>query len=188
MAYGLKYTTTYCDVYGVQCQVRIFEDDYIGASTELEAQTTPFLLTYEATSDFKFEPIRPSSASINLVLGNGLEFDEIWTADERKYKIEHYINNILDWTGFVVPNGYSHNFTGGLYYATLEATDGLGLLEGVVFRDSNTGLPYGNTDLTYNDDFEFPFVLIRVHKYLYSTYCCSVTGVYLWHSYHASAL
>ena len=35
---------------------------------------------------------------------------------------------------------------------------------------------------------KFSFCTYPVKKYLYSTYCSSVTGVYLWHSYRASAL
>lgn len=160
MAYANKYSTTYCDQFNRTCQVFILQNNYVGGVTELEAQTTPFTTSYDASSDFKFEPIRPSSAEVNLMLGNGVELEELWTADEREFKIEHFCNSQLKWSGFIIPNGFSYNLTGGVYYATLEASDGLSLLESLPFLDDNTGEAYGTTDLTFNTEFSFPFILI----------------------------
>lgn len=160
MAHTRKYSTTYCDVFGRQCQVFILERDYTGVVTELSASPEPFLITYESGSDFKFDTIRSSSAIVNFILDDSLNLDEIFSADERKYKLEHYIDNVLDWVGYVLPNGYSYNFTGGKYEASLEATDGLTSLDSFAFLDDNLGVPYGTSDLTFNNEFLFPFILI----------------------------
>lgn len=167
MALANKYKTTYCDVYGRTCEAFILQEGYVGAVTELDAQTTPFTISYDAGSDFKFEPIRASSASLNLVLGNGVDLAEFWTQNEREYQIAHYISGVLDWIGWVIPNGFSYQLTGGLYYAELEATDGLETLDAAKFWNESTSSNYGIDDLgAYHtrQQFDLIFVLTECLK------------------------
>ena len=100
-------------------------------------------------------PIRASSYDVNMVFDerDGVGLRKLWTADERQFKVESYIDGDLDWTGYVIPNGFNYSFTGGLYYAQITASDGLGTLEDYIFRDETNNKPYGNSDLTYNDGF-----------------------------------
>lgn len=159
--YVEKYYHQYCNTLDQVCRISILQDGYVGDSTEVEGQEVPFSLSYENSGDFKFEPIRPSKATVALVFGtgNGVDFEDLWTADEREFKIEHYVNSVLVWTGFVIPNGFGYEFSGGLYYASLEAADGLSLLEDIPFTYA-PGETYGTQDLTYNDGFLFPWVLM----------------------------
>lgn len=161
MAYGEKFYHSYCNSFGVACKVSILQNDYVGAATELEGQSVPFVKTYESTSDFKFDPIRPSTGEVRLAFGTGndIEFEDFWTADEREFKVEHFINSALDWVGYVIPNGFQHELRGGIYFGSLLAADGLSTLENIPFA-YNDGEPYGTQDLTYNNGFEFPWVLI----------------------------
>src|SRR5690606_6918235 len=154
-----KYFHAYCNSIGQVCRVSILQQDFVGPPQEVDAQPVPFRKTYENSSDFKFEPIRPSKASVSLLFGNGIDMEELWTADEREFKVEHYINGELDWVGWVVPNGFAYEFTGGLYYAEIEAADGLSLLEDIPFTYV-PGENYGTQNLTYNDGPLFPFILI----------------------------
>lgn len=161
MALANKYKTTYCDVYGDECIAYILQEGYVGSVTELDAQTTPFTISYDSGSDFKFEPIRASKASLNLVLGNGTDLDEFWTQNEREYQIAHYIDGVLDWIGWVIPNGFSYQLTGGLYYAELEATDGLETLDASPFWNDATEKPYGIDDISaYHTAEQFQCILI----------------------------
>ncbi|MHB1167456.1 MAG: hypothetical protein ACYC0N_02810, partial [Carboxydocellales bacterium] len=58
----------------------------------------------------------------------------------------------------------SFELRGGLYYASIQASDGLSTLQSLDFLNDNTGKHYGLDNLTYNDrpdnKFEFPFILI----------------------------
>src|SRR5690606_5981645 len=117
-----KYFHDYCDDYGTPCKVSILERDYEGESIEVQAAEDPFLIVYESESDFLYEPIRPSRAEINLVLGKGITMEDIWTADEKKYKVIHYVDGAIDWAGFIIPDGFEHELKGGIYYATLKAS------------------------------------------------------------------
>lgn len=154
-----KYYILYCNSVGITCRVSILEDGFVGTAIEVVGQPVPFLKVYENSSDFKFEPIRASKATVAMVFGDGIDFEELWTADERQFKIEHYIDSDLDWVGYVIPNGFGYEFTGGLYYAEIEASDGLAGLEDIPFAYTD-GEPYGTQDLTYNNGFEFPWILI----------------------------
>jgi hypothetical protein len=162
MAYIERYYHEYCDAFGASCRISIQEDDYVGASTELEGQPNPFVLTYESESDFKYDPIRASSAEIFLTLGtgNGVDFEEFWTSDERKFKIEHTIESQLDWVGYLIPDGFGYELRGGVYYVAIQCSDGLSSLAGYEFKSDVTNSPYGTQDLTYNNGFEFPWILI----------------------------
>jgi hypothetical protein len=155
-----KYYISFCTKDGRPAKVSILKNNYVGSSIEFIGQPVPITINYDSDEDFKFSPIRASSCDINMVFDENLSFEEIWTADEREFKVELTIEGILEWTGYIIPNGFQYSFTGGKYYATATASDGLGTLADYAFRDSTTNKPYGNSDLTYNDGFKFPFSLI----------------------------
>lgn len=161
MAYVEKYYIDYCDDFGTSKRVSILQRDYVGASVQLLADVNPFTLIYDTKDDFKFTALRPSAASINMIFGSGdgIDFDEFWTSDDKEWQIKHIIGVSLDWIGYVTNDGFGYELKGGLYYAKLTATDGLKTLEGIAFTDDNQK-PYGNQDLTYNNGFEFPLVLV----------------------------
>ena len=161
MAYGKKYVHNYCNNEGVNCQVAVLEVDYIGPEIELLSAPVPFRKTYSNSSDFKFDPIRSSTGTAVFIfsVGDEIDFEQFWTADEKKFQILHTINGLVDWLGFIIPNGFAYEFKGGVYEGKLTANDGLAKLADIPFA-VNENLPYGTTDLVYNNGFEFPFSLI----------------------------
>jgi len=160
MAYNEKYFLTYCTPLGVPCRISIKHIDFVGTAIELIGQDAPITFSYDNGEDFKFEPIIESEASVNLIFDDAiLSFEELWTSNERTFRVDHIIDGNLDWTGFVVPEGFYYNLKGGYYPVVLKARDGLATLEGILFKtDSNQF--YGVQDLAYNNGAEFPFVLI----------------------------
>lgn len=162
MAFSERYFLTYCDKFGNNFRTSVLWEDFEGSATELTGQPNPVNITYENSDEFKFQPIIPSTLEMGFVFDSegDVQFEEFWTIDEKTAKVEHYKNTVLQWSGFVVPNGFEYDFIGGKYYANITAVDGLATLEGILFRDPNTNEPYGLTDLTYNDGFSFPFILI----------------------------
>lgn len=160
MAYNEKYFLTYCTPLGVPCRISIKHIDFVGTPTELIGQENPITISYDNGDDFKFKPIIESEASIGLVFDDDvLSFEELWTSNERTFKVDHIINGQLDWTGFVIPEGFDYNLKGGMYPSVLKARDGLATLEGILFKTANNQF-YGVQDLAYNNGAQFPFVLI----------------------------
>lgn len=162
MAYTEKYFHQFCKLSGKVCRISIQKRDYVGSSIELEGQPDPILISYDNSDEFKFKPIVPSTAEIFLTFGtgNGVDFSEFWEADEKTFKIVYTVAGEVEWVGFVLLEGFAYELSGGVYYAQITATDGLGTLESILFKDQNTGQKYGLTDLTYNEGFKFPLILI----------------------------
>lgn len=160
MAYFEKYFIAFCNPLGQSCRVSILQDDFVGASTELVGQQEPFVVSYDNGDDFKFKAIVESEASINLVFDDAiLSFSELWTSNERTFKVEYTIESVLEWAGFIIPEGFDYNLKGGKYEAVLTARDGLATLEGILFKTDDNQY-YGSQDFGYNDGFQFPFILI----------------------------
>lgn len=157
----VKYYISYCDDFNTTRNVFILKKGYAGGAIELLADVNPITISYESSEDFKFSPIRPSQAEVFMIFGNGdgVDFEEFWTADEREYKVQDVKDGKIEWSGYVLASGFQYEFKGGLYYASIRASDGLGTLESLTFVDDNQK-PYGNQDLVYNNGFEFPFSLI----------------------------
>lgn len=159
MAYGLKYYHDYCDLEGKPERIAILENGYEGLAQSIRAAPKPFQVSYESGSDFKFDPIRPSKATITLLYELDFQFSEIWTADERTFKIDKYHDGELDWTGFVIPNGFRRLLIAGKKHIQVDAADGLSTLQAIPFLNTD-GQTYGTQDLVYNDGLWFPFSLI----------------------------
>lgn len=160
MAYAEKYFVTFCKPDNTSCRISILEDSFVGSAVELTAGEFPILISYDNSDDFKFKPIIESKATINLVLNDeNVSLNEFWSRDERTFKVEYYEDSILEWTGFIVPKGFDHNFKAGDYNAKIEAIDGLSTLEGILFKTDNNQF-YGTQDFGFNNGFSFPFILI----------------------------
>jgi len=160
MAYTEKYFISFCNPEGKQCRVSIMQDNFAGSSIELVGQAEPFIIAYDNSDDFKFKAIIESEATINLVFNDAvLSLEELWTSNERTFKVEYKIDSVLEWCGFIIPEGFDYNLKGGFYDASLTARDGLSTLEGILFKTDNNQF-YGVQDFGYNNGAEFPFILI----------------------------
>lgn len=160
MAYTEKYFISFCNPSGLPCRISVLEDDFIGVSTELVGQEDPITIEYDNSDDFKFKPIIESKATIGMVFDDDtLSFSELWTSNERTFKVEYFIDIDLEWTGFIIPEGFDYNLKGGKYEAIVTAQDGLSTLEGILFKTDNNEF-YGTQDFGYNDADKFPYILI----------------------------
>ncbi len=160
MAYTEKYFIVFCNPLGESCRVSILQDGFVGLATELVGQEEPIIIQYDNSDDFKFKAIIESEASINLVFDDAiLSFSELWESNERTFLVKYTIDDILEWSGFIIPDGFDYNLKGGKYDAVLTARDGLSTLEGILFKTDNNEF-YGFQDFGYNNGELFPFILV----------------------------
>lgn len=160
MAYTEKYFVSFCNPLGEPCRISILQDDFVGVSTELVGQQDPINIEYDNSDDFKFKGVIESKAKINLVFDDAiLSFEELWTSNEKTFLVEYTINANLEWTGFIVPEGFDYNLKGGKYNAVLTARDGLATLEGILFKTDDNQF-YGFQDFGFNNGEQFPFILV----------------------------
>src|SRR5690606_10375568 len=150
------YQHTGCTEDGRSEIILIAEEDWAGGITEVDAGPAPFVKTSETSTESKFDPLRSTAATVTLVCDEEFDLEFLWTADERKYRVEHWLDGQLNWRGFIIPNGFRYSYRGGLYYATITASDCLSTLDNVPFL-SESGRQYGEVDLTFNDGNRYPF-------------------------------
>lgn len=160
MAYTEKYFISFCDPDNQLCRVSILQDNFVGDAIELVGQSEPFIIAYDNSDDSKFKAIIESEASINLVFDDSVfSMSELWTSNERTFLVKYTIDDVLEWSGFIIPNGFDYNLKGGKYDAVLTARDGLSTLEGILFKTDNNQF-YGFQDFGYNNGEQFPFILV----------------------------
>ena len=120
---------TYCNKEGVQARLDIIR----GASTPvevIEGTATPFILNYKLDKTDKSGFFMTSSADISIFETPTFNIDNLKTSSETEIKVEHYINNVLDWSGFVIPDFFSKTI-GTPATVEMAASDRLGTLKGV---------------------------------------------------------
>ncbi len=110
------------------------------------AQRGSCILTYEGSDD-KLQALYASTLSFSLEVDHikpgvtpetsDLFYSSLFTGDEKRYKVEvtDQAFNIL-WEGFLLPDEYSEPYTAGTFWPKFKATDGLGILKGVILEAS----------------------------------------------------
>lgn len=126
MAYALKYTGTLIDHFGRTLRVDISENNYSGSSSNLTLAGVN--KNINGSDDNLFVSRMGSEISVGLLSGSDFQFIDLYTGDSRKYRLEVFIDNVLDWTGWVIPENFSEPYDGTPYVTSISARDGLGEL------------------------------------------------------------
>lgn len=144
--YQEKFYHQYCDKYGNTHRVAIHEWGYVGPSTEVECGYQQFVVERENTNEIKMGGIYPTRATATFRSQSGFDLEELFTGDERTYRLIKTKNGILDWEGNVVPNGFTRaTWDSENSDIIVKATDNLATLQGKPFTDEY-GENYGNVD------------------------------------------
>ena len=61
------------------------------------------MLFYNNDKGDKSGSFRSSGADINIYKTTEFNIDELKTSNETEISVKYYINNILNWSGFVIP-------------------------------------------------------------------------------------
>jgi hypothetical protein len=126
---------TYCNKEGIEARLDIIK----GASTPvevIEGTATPFILNYKMDKSDKSGHVMSSSADISIFETPTFNIDNLKTSSETEIKVEYYINGVLDWSGFVIPDFFSKTI-GTPATVEMVASDRLGTLKGVTLEDLN---------------------------------------------------
>ena len=73
----------------------------------IEGTENPFLLSYELEGKNKKGFIMSSFADISIYETPTFNIDDLKTSNETELSVKWYINSILKWSGFVVPDFFS---------------------------------------------------------------------------------
>jgi len=125
----MKYTLTYKNKQGVEARLDIITHDDYSITEIIEGTDTPFILNYKREKNNKDGYIISSSADISIYESGTFNIDNLKTSNETDIKVEYYIDNVLMWSGFVVPDFFSREI-GTPAIINMVASDRLGSLKG----------------------------------------------------------
>lgn len=136
MAYGQKYTITAPQINnGANYQAIIYEDGYVGSSSEISVDKFPFEHTLLALSDDPYLPIVPSQITLRLNITGNANLPDLTSTDDRKYFIELKEGSTIIWQGFIISDNIGLPFNTGFINLSIQCTDGLGLLKDIQYSD-----------------------------------------------------
>jgi hypothetical protein len=143
MAYGLKYTIPFKDVDNYSNVVEIYQDNFVGSSTELIATDVPAVHTYEREDN---EDITSSIMSATLTVSfystDVTDFTSFFSYSDREFLVIHKFEGSTVFKGYLLNDITGEPFQDPPYPVVLTATDGLGQLK----EFQMTG-PSADTDL-----------------------------------------
>lgn len=142
--YYTEYSGWYCDTNGDRVDVflkRRYEIDP-DSPIQIQPEIKPLIFTGhndEPTSiNFpqgsvtkKDNAINGSECSLGIMIVDGMEFSDLYTADEKEWLLQ--IEGARVWSGFVIPDDFEEPFNAKPYPARLSATDALGTLDEIAF-------------------------------------------------------
>lgn len=143
MAYGLKYTIPFKDIDDYSNVVEIYQDGFVGTSTELIATEAPAVHKYEREDN---EDITSSIMSATLTVSfystDVTDFRNFFSYSDREFLVVHKFQGDVVFKGYLLNDITGEPFQDPPYPVVITATDGLAQLKEITL----TG-PSVDTDL-----------------------------------------
>lgn len=136
--YGAKIRIEYDKLNGDVGQVDIEERGYTGDVEEVKGGTNPFVVRLRGENSDLFTSILTTECTIQLISETNFQFLDLFTQDDRKYRVVAKTNGVEYWRGFINPGLYQEQYyTNTNYYVSAEATDQLVRLRDFDFLDDD---------------------------------------------------
>ena len=132
---GLKYKLEYKNVNDDLFRCEIYHTDYTSSEILVSGKCT---LEYAAIDDV-LHCIRGANLQIELEASTNLSFEDLYTEDEKVFKVKFFKNDIQLFYGYLKPDGLFTDFINDHWVITLDCIDGLGILKNLSFV-KDTGL------------------------------------------------
>lgn len=139
---GPRFIMEFKDLEEKQHRVEWLEEGYDGEPEHIRAGAAPFRVSAPGTGN-KVDVLSGSGATIELLVQRYGLLEEFYTTDERKFRVDHYVNEQLSWRGWNIPDMYSEPWVALPFHATVEAYDGIGGLENMPYLSRNGQRYYG---------------------------------------------
>ena len=140
MAFAQKLHAEFLDDSGTfTWVVKLYQDGYVGASTEVICDDTPALLNWEGKRN-TYQPIRASKLTWNVAVQSQVVQDiieAIYGAGEMEYQLRLYKDDAEYWRGYVLTDQYSEPDKYFPFILPIYATCGLNMLKTIPFLDAS---------------------------------------------------
>ena len=123
---------TYCNKKGVEARVDIIKGDTTSVEI-VEGSANPFTISYRLDKNDKSGHIMTSSADIEIYETETFNIDNLKTSNETELKVEYFEDNVLTWSGFILPDFFEK--IGSPNIVRMTASDRLTALKGITLSD-----------------------------------------------------
>ena len=121
--------------------LQVYKKDYSGPVEFVCASDKPIEIEWPESGNDKYDGWKPSKCYISFYAEELYTYEELFTSDERGYRVDLLEEGALDWRGYLLPEFLSHPFQDGMYFVSLTAADGLATLKNYPYLDENDN-PY----------------------------------------------
>ena len=121
------------DVKDIQHRVNIYKANTTPEYVQVEGNCTLESQDDEDT----MTSLRPQMLNVNLLANTSLTFEDLYTEQERVYKVEYIRNSVTEFVGWLSPEGLYENYVEDKWYINLQAIDGLGYLEDIAYTNQD---------------------------------------------------
>ena len=134
---AVKYRIEYCNKSSDTARLDIDVRGYSGQVYPIEGTGDLFLLEYKRTDDY----ILSTVADIQIFSDENFNIDLLKTSDETELKALFYVNNILKWQGYILPDFFQTGIVGNKA-VSMTATDRISVLKDVAMDYSLEKISY----------------------------------------------
>ena len=108
MSMNLRYQGGFYSYSNVLYEVRIFQEGYAGAVTDVAFTDEPLTIEWQETD--KLEPVQSGSAKLQLYSDNDRQFVDLYTVKAGSIRLDVYREGNLYWSGTLDPELYEEPF------------------------------------------------------------------------------
>ena len=148
-----RWRIEFSDLQKVEWRISIDDPDFTGDYTSLKATGNPLNISYDNESDDVFDPMRPSRAKFEVYSETNFALLDLYSVEDMHYPVNIYCNESLFWTGYVETQNYEEVYEPVPYAVSITATDGLSILENILFADE-IAYNAGEETITYYNGHE----------------------------------
>lgn len=171
--YAAKYRLEYYDANGFKSRTDILGRGYSGEIIDVCGDGDPVIIKYNGDGNLnRFEPVIASELRLTLMSPSNFYFRELFSQDERKWKIEHYkdfgvitpaINYLPPLNTFVNGSGSNPSWSlGSTPSVTLTPSNALSKALSI---PSPVNFPVGALPITYDIDVTISQSILILHVY-----------------------
>lgn len=145
MAYGLKYTIPFKDIDNYSNVVEIYQDGFVGSSTELIATDAPAVHKYEREDNEDLTtPIMSTTFTISFYSTDTTDFRNFFSYSDREFLVVHKFEGNVVFKGYLLNDITGEPFQDPPYPVVITATDGLAQLKEVALTGPSVDTELGS--------------------------------------------
>ena len=154
-----RWRIEFSDLQKVEWRISIEDPDFTGDYTLLKATGNPLNFAYDNESDDVFDPMRPSRATFEVYSETNFALLDLYSVEDMHYPVKIYCNGSVFWKGYVETQNYEEVYEPVPYAVSITATDGLSILENILFADE-IAYNEGEETITYYNGHELESAII----------------------------